>query len=192
MLNKMIQRPGNRWTAGLLLMLLLTPEIAHVSMVHVKEVTLDQLLKDSTHIVVAVPDSPSEATEEVAVEVSGKTYEPYRRHIDRYRVKESLRGGLKQGASMEVVSANDASLEHMHRLFVIEGTTKSYYDRRYEPKALPARGEPLILFLRKQVQGDKRFSWIAGQSVEGIGMRDEVQRLLRQKPFDGLPGTGKE
>jgi hypothetical protein len=160
-------------------MLTLISEIAHVSRVHVKAVTLEQLLKDSTHIVVAAPDSPSEATEEVAVVEGGKTYEPYRRHIDRYRVLESLRGDLKRGAAIEVVPANDASREHMHQLYVIEGTTKSYHDPRYEPRAASAEDRQRILFIRKHAQHAHRYSYVAGQSVEGLAMKQEIEQRLK-------------
>lgn len=172
-----------RWRQAWIVLLaaaaVLCPEVAQVSMTRIVPVTLDELIEHSSHIVTATPDSPPGVTEDVPVVEGGRTYEPYRRLVSRYRVQASLRGDLKKGAVIEVVSHNDSSLEHMHRLYVTEGTSKSYYDRRYEPQAKVTRGGPLILFVREFTPPGQRYAFVAGQSVEGLAMRDEIERRLK-------------
>lgn len=168
-----------RQFARLLFILLLFPEIAHVSMTRPVDVTLDELIQNSSHIVVAEPDIPHRKQEEVPVVHKGRVYESYRRWVARYRVLESLRGDLKKDERIEVQSANDSTFEHMHRLFVIEGIRKSHYDKIYKPQASSEPGKPYILFLWK---GAVRFSYVATQGVEGIGARSDIERRLGQQP----------
>jgi hypothetical protein len=67
----------------------------------------------------------------------------------------------------------------MHQLYVIEGTTKSYYDPRYEPRAASAEDRQRILFIRKHAQHAHRYSYVAGQSVEGLAMKQEIEQRLK-------------
>lgn len=169
---------GSRAGSVLAAMLLtLIPEVAQVSMTHAVPITLDDLLERSSHIVVGVPDSLPERTEEVPVVEGGKTYEPYRRSLHRYRVQASLRGGLEQGTLIEVVRHNDSGMERIHRMYVIEGVHRSYYDPQYQPQAKVDLGGALILFISEHESG-KRYSLVAGQSVEGLAMRGEIVRRL--------------
>ncbi len=168
------------WQVLLASALILSSEVAHVSKSRLVEVTLEQLITESKHIVVVERDSPFTVTEVVPIVEAGKEYPPYQRMVYRYRVLESLRGILKKGAAIEVLSANERQDIHVHRLFVVENVSKSVFDRRYQPRATIAENEPYILFLTtlSEHEQDKRYRFMTGDSYEGMGMRDDIKRRL--------------
>ena len=158
-----------------------------MSLTRVIEVTLEELIKRSTHIVIVAPDSPPSETEIIPIMKEGKEYPPYHRLVYHYRVLESLRGDLKKASKIQVVSAHDAQNEHVYRLSVTENTNKSVFEQTYRPQAAYQVHEPHILFLTKHAKG-KRYAFVTGGSAEGLGMRNEIERKL--KPVSTTsPGT---
>lgn len=77
------------------------------------EVALEQLIKESKHIVVVERDSPFTVTEDVPIVEAGKEYPPYHQMVYHYRVLELLHGGLKQDSVIKVLSANEGQNEHV-------------------------------------------------------------------------------
>lgn len=138
------------------------------------------MIEKNEPIVVVELDSPPYVMVDVPVVVAGKEYPPYHRMVYRYRMLESLRGSLKKGAGIEVLSANERQDIHVHRLFVVENVRKSVIDRRYQPRATIAENEPYILFLHtlSEHEQGKRYRFVTGDSHGGMGMRDDIKRRL--------------
>lgn len=163
------------WQVLVASVLILNSEVAYVSQSRLVDVTLEQLITESKHIVVVERNSPFIVTEDVPIVEAGKEYPPYQRMVYRYRVLESLRGSLKKDAAIEVLAANERQDIHVHRLFVVENVRKSVFDYRYRPRATIAENEPYILFLNtlSEHEQGKRYRFVTGDSREG--MRDDIK-----------------
>mgnify|MGYP000052914573 CR=1 FL=1 len=166
---------------SLALLLMLNSEAAYVSKTKVVDVTLDQLIEDSSHIVIAEWASPPSREETIPIVAAGKEYPPYIRMVYRYRVLESLRGDLIKGSLIDVLSAHERQNERVHVLSVTENVNKSVFEKRYRMHAEIGENEPYVLFLSEREKG-KLYVFVAGDSHEGLAMRAEIERKLGFEP----------
>jgi hypothetical protein len=160
------------------LLCLIFSETAHVGQLHIKKIELAELIRRSPVIVVAEPDDPPTVEERVVIKARGKRPPPYVRSVDRFRVRDSLRGNLAPGAAIAVVPADDALQERLHRDYHTRGLSRHVVVDHYEPVAATAPDQPRILFLTGN--GERHAYTIAG-GTEGLAQRSEVERLLGQK-----------
>lgn len=175
------------WRAACALLLLLVPEIAHVGQLHIKNIELGELLRRSTHIVVAVPDDPPEVEEQVAIKATRKKVPPYVRLVHRYRVVASLRGDLAPDAAVAVAPADDALHERLHRDYYTQGLSRHVAVDRYEPRGRVTDDAPRILFLNTR---GGRLAYAVEGGMEGLGLRSEIERLIGLK--SGGVGESRE
>jgi len=148
-----------------------------MSQSHPVEVSLEEMVRRSSDIVVVKLGSPFVMDERVEVNEGGKQYPPYKRLLHRYLVLESLRGDLKKNNIIEVVSAHDRENEYTYRLMVTEKTSKSVYIPRYQPREPFDIKQPHILFLIK-TNPAMRYAEVIGQSAEQLSLRSEIERLM--------------
>jgi hypothetical protein len=157
------------------MLLVLVSENAHVGQLHIKKTGLEELIRRSAVIVIAEPDDPPTVEESVAIKASGKMPPPYVRIVHRYRVRESLRGGLAPGAAIAVIPADDALHERLHRDYHLKGLSRHVAVAHYEPRTAVRGNEPRILFLT----GDGgRFAFAVAGSVDGLAVRADIERRL--------------
>ncbi len=147
---------------------------------HYHAVPIDELVRRSSHIVIAAPSSPPTRVDEVAVPGAGKEVRPYTRVVYRFTVQQSLRGELAPGAPIEVVSANDDEAEELHREYHVEGVSRHVALDRYEPRVPFGNDDPRWLFLRP---GRERFAYAVDLGAEGLGARTEIERLVATTPY---------
>ena len=166
-----------KWRTPLVLILLFYSEVGQVGQLHITDADLEQLMLFSTHIVVVEADTPAHLQELLPVIEAGKQYEPYRRTVLRYKVRESLRGSLKKGVEIEVISAMDSTYEEMHRLYVTNNISKSPYVPTYQPRTTYMPNEPHIIFLR-QLATPNRYVEAISNGAEGIAMLSEIKGKL--------------
>jgi hypothetical protein len=167
--------------AAFALLFLIFAETAHVGQLHFKNIDLDELIRRSQYTVVAVPDDPPTVEERVTLQARGKNVPPYVRIVRRYRVRESLRGGLAPGAAIAVAPADDALHERLHRDYHASGLSRHVAVDRYEPQATHAAAEPRILFLTDR---GERYAYVVDGAAEGLAMRGEIVRRLNH---DAVP-----
>lgn len=148
-----------------------------MSQSHPVEVSLAEVVRRSSDIVVVQPGSPFVKDELVEVKEGGKQYPPYKRQLHRYRVLEPMRGDLKASSIIEVVSAHDRQNEYAYRLEVTQNTSKSVYIPHYQPREPYDIKQPHILFLIKSNPA-MRYTEVTGQSAEKLSMRNEIERLM--------------
>jgi len=157
------------------LILTMTAETAHVGQLHIKKISLGELIQRSTHIVIAMPDDPPSVEEQVVIKARGKKPPPYVRLVHRFRVRESLRGDLSPGTAIAVVPAGDALQERLHRDYHTKGLSRHAVVDFYETKSQFDDQEPRILFLAAH---NGRFAYARNIGAEGLGMRSEIERQL--------------
>ncbi len=162
-----------------MIVLLLIPEVAQVGQLHINKIELDELLRRSTHVVIAVPDNPPTVEEQVVIKARGKKPPPYVRLVQRFRVRESLRGDLGPGTTIAVAPADDALQERLHRDYHIKGLSRHVAVDRYERASAMDDGAALILFLR---QHDTHLAYSVAGGAEGLALRSEIERQLGANP----------
>lgn len=160
--------------------LILIPEVAKVGQLHIKKIELGELIRRSTHIVIAVPDDPPTVEEQVVIKARGKKPPPYVRWVDHFHVRESLRGDLAPGQAIAVVPADDALRERLHREYHTTGLSRHVAVDRYEQQAITVSGDVRILFL---ISHGERLAYTVGGGAEGLARRDETERLLGSRPI---------
>lgn len=159
----------------------------HVGKLYPKPIALDELIRRSTEIVIVEPGDPPRTEERVPVKARGKKAPPYVRLVDRYRVKESLRGRLAAGTAIEVIPAHDAGKERRHREQHAQGLLRHVVVDTYEPKAAPQPDEPQIVFL---TASDGRFAYPVEGAAEALAMRATIERIIDETSRAASSPTG--
>lgn len=149
-----------------------------VGQLHIQHIGLAELIRRSTHIVVAVPDEPWATKERVAIKARSGKVRPYVRIVLRYHVHESLRGDLAAGAAIAVEPADDLRKEKLHRDYYDKGLSRHVLVDQYQPVATAAADQPRILCL---CHVGKRFAFSVAGAEEGMAARGEIERLLDSK-----------
>jgi hypothetical protein len=169
------------WLAAAVLILI--PEVAQVGQLHIKKIGLDELIRRSSHIVIAVPDDPPTVEEQVVIKARGKKPPPYIRLVHRFRVRESLRGKLSPGTAIDVLPADDTLHERLHRDYYTKGLSRHVVVDRYEQQAITVAGDARILFLNNH---GARLAYTVEGGMEGLALRSEVERQLGENggPLD--------
>lgn len=173
--------PGRVVCRLAVIVMLLIPEVAQVGQLHIKKIELNELIRRSTHVVIAEPDNPHTAEEQVVIKARGKKPPPYVRLLQRYRVRESLRGDLAPGTVIAVAPADDVLQERLHRDYHLKGLSRHVAVDRYERQGATDDSAAQILFLR---QVDTRFAYSVTGGAEGLALHREVERLLGANPVN--------
>lgn len=162
---------------NLLLCALLITSLAQAGMSRPKELSLDQVVEQSSLIVVAVPDTPSFAPRFADL---GANREKYPYNVLRFRVLETLKGspeptGLKK---IDVVDSDLGTLIHMTKF----GLSKSFFSKYFAGgKGLLESREPLILFLRRENErGENPF--VATDACLPSARKHSIQELISRHP----------
>jgi len=169
-----------RTAAALLFTLLFWPKEAHLSQVHYRAISLEQVVARSELVVIATP-----AGERRNVEVPIGGDAPafgYSEHP--FSVSAVLKGELR-ASEKETLWVAGANLEQqfgLHKRYYLEKISKSPIYSRYEPKRAPGEGARVLFLRRTEFRGAPKVAFTVAGASEHVEARAAVEALLAPKP----------
>lgn len=164
-------------TRHIILCALLITSLAQAGMSRPKELTLDQVVEQSSLIVLVVQDTPSFAPRAVDFGANGKKY-PY--NVLRFRVLETLKGSPEPADSkkIDVVDSDLGTLLNLTK----SGMSKTFFSPYFAAgKGLLESRDTLILFLRRQNdRGENPF--VALDACLPSTQKKSIQELISLHP----------
>lgn len=158
----------------------------HVSQIHFRGVTLEQLVEQSQLVLVVKPAQPAQRKIEIAIgqDAQGREAPAFVRVLSRYQVEDALSFAGKElvGKTIEVDGAHWQQSLSLHQSYYLKGVSKSPIFQRYEGSRSLAEGEPkdtaFIVFLRRD--GGKGFAFAVDGASERLQNRATIEGLLRR------------
>lgn len=168
-----------------LAVVIVSPTPAHASQAR-EEVDLQTVVQAATAVVLAVPATPSQRSEAIAITPPGKRpdpekYPPYVRRWQRWRVQEVLAGPpTLAGQVLEVDEAHWQMQLNVHRRYYLEGVNKIPIYQAYSPsyRAGQPPGDPARIVMLAGKPGAWRMA--ADNALESPQQRPQVQAALRK------------
>lgn len=156
---------------------LLITSLAHAGMAMAKELSLEQLVGQSSLIVVAAQDSPSFAPRFADL---GANREGYPYNVLRFRVLETLKGGSEPTDSTKI-DVVDSYLELFIHMTKFDQSRSFYLDQFAAGRGLLGTRKPLILFLQqKNERGENPF--VAVDACLPYARKKSVKKLISRQP----------
>lgn len=156
---------------------LLWPAEAHLSRVHYRSISLEQLLQWSTLVVVATPAGARRATE---IDIgSGAPAFGYAEHP--FRVTEVLKGSLqdKEKAELWVAGANLGRRFSLHKRYYLDKVSKSPIYDSYEAKKDPGEGARVLFLRRTEFEGKPKVVYTVMGAEEHADQRAAIKALMK-------------
>lgn len=173
--------------------LLLLPREAHLSQVHYRTISLEQLVERSEIVLIVKTAKPDQRQIQVPIGKDKKNQEApaFVRVLTRCEVQRTLSpaGAELVGKTIEIDGAHWQGTLAMHRAYYLEGMGISPIYERYEPadradaQAQAAEKDaPFIVFLRREVyDGKNGLAFVVEGAVERLKNRAAIEELLRRR-----------
>jgi len=154
--------------------------VAQGGQAHPQAVTFDELVREAGVIAVVKPAKRPRTRQSIDITPPGKgpdprRYPPFEFVIHEYEVVKVLKnkGDQRLGKRLRVHPADFDMQLSLHRKYHLEGITKHWIARGYEPKQPPAgtSTENIVVFLS---QSGKRWSFAAEGAVESSAVAEEI------------------
>jgi hypothetical protein len=159
-----------------LLLLCLSTLDGFSSQVIPEYIALEQLVRNSSFIVVAEPARPSSVTKEISI---GWFKPSYTLYVGRYVVREVLAGverRIAEGKTIEVYPYQWTWKLAMHRDYHENGISSSPIIDSYRPGIQGDGQGEVILFLRTNADNELEFT--VDRAYESPSKKDEIRRVL--------------
>jgi len=157
--------------------------LAHAGQVHEESITLEELVREASVIAVVKPARKPRTPASVDITPPGKPrdtrrWPPFQFVIHEYEVVKVLKGA-PLGKRLRVHPADYDTALLVHRKYHVEGISKHWISRGYEPKQPPAgtSTENVVVFLNKS---GNRWHFAAEGAVESAALAEEISAALKE------------
>lgn len=148
-------------------------------------ISLAEVVNRSDLVLLAEQATPPISWEKIPITPDGgqpdsKKYPPFKRHRERFVVREVLKGDARlSGKTLEVDAANWAEDLELHRKYYIDNINKTPAYQSYEPSSRGAHeAKRKILFLR---ENDGAYALTVLFAFEVEAMKSAVAELIAAK-----------
>jgi hypothetical protein len=154
--------------------------MAQAGQVHQDSVTFEALVREATAILVVKPARKPRTKQSIDITPPGKSpdprrYPPFQFVIHEYQLVKVLKydGDERLPKRLRVYPADFDTALYVHREYHLEGVSKHWISRGYEPRQPPAgtSTENIVVFLGRNGQ---RWSFAAEGAVESAALAEEI------------------
>jgi hypothetical protein len=155
---------------------MLPAAISFGNRIHYDDISLKELVHDSSMILIAEKDRPFVVEKKIPVRCKSITRScpDYTMTMHRFNVTSEIKnttGRKFVGQKLKVHSANERTEMYVHELYYCEKIAKSPIYKRYNTECAIDKENTVIIFLMER---DDQISYTAQQSYESLHRKDEI------------------
>ncbi|MBU1077720.1 MAG: hypothetical protein KKH98_10530 [Spirochaetes bacterium] len=154
---------------------------AHVSITHLEKISLSEVIKRSSYILVVEKQSPFEVIKKIKIHKDTKKYPPFEHAVFYFQVIEELYNKDTQSLKNEKIKVLPPDLKdrlYLHKKYYLEGSSKSPIYLNYETKADFYKSKKLIIFLGSKEDGSYLMTVSGG--YEKISKKKKIISLIKK------------
>jgi len=158
----------------------------YVSQIHLLDISLDEVVQDSSCIVIARKADPFVTEEKINItpfwkRLFGKKYPPFTKTTYHFVVIDVLfsKGKISENKLINVIPASQESYFVMHKCYYLEDVVPSPSVRSYKTNINLEKSDKLILFLTTSDYDN--FTFTVENAYEDFNKKKEIENIIRKK-----------